>query len=130
MYLYLIHTLVCSNMHTIHTIHTTCTHTCAHAHTYTHTCMYTHTHIHVRMSRTQQSFLCLFASKTYDCLLIATYTCWHKATVSVDVFLSFSFQRASEPPQVNHERLMVVSVAGFIVNLVGIFVFHHGGMCC
>ena len=26
-----------------------------------------------------------------------------------------------------HERLMVVSVAGFMVNLVGIFVFHHGG---
>ena len=36
-------------------------------------------------------------------------------------------QRSFEPPQVKHERLMVVSVAGFVVNLVGIFVFQHGG---
>ena len=26
-----------------------------------------------------------------------------------------------------HERLFVVSVLGFIVNLVGIFAFQHGG---
>lgn len=38
-----------------------------------------------------------------------------------------AIERAFEPPQVKHERLMVVSVAGFIVNLVGIFVFQHGG---
>ncbi len=37
------------------------------------------------------------------------------------------FQRSFEPPQVKHERLMVVSIAGFLVNLVGIFVFQHGG---
>lgn len=37
------------------------------------------------------------------------------------------FQRAFEPPQVKHDRLMVVSVAGLLVNLVGIFVFQHGG---
>ena len=36
-------------------------------------------------------------------------------------------QRAFEPPEVKHDRLMVISVGGFIVNLVGIFVFHHGG---
>ena len=32
-----------------------------------------------------------------------------------------------EPPEVKHERLLVVSVLGFLVNLVGIFVFQHGG---
>ena len=32
-----------------------------------------------------------------------------------------------EPPQISHERLFVISVLGFIVNLVGIFVFNHGG---
>lgn len=32
-----------------------------------------------------------------------------------------------EPPEIHHERLFVVSVLGFIVNLVGIFVFKHGG---
>ena len=26
-----------------------------------------------------------------------------------------------------HDRLMVISIGGFIVNLIGIFVFHHGG---
>ena len=28
-----------------------------------------------------------------------------------------------EPPEVKHERLLVVSILGFLVNLVGIFVF-------
>ncbi len=32
-----------------------------------------------------------------------------------------------EPPEIHHERLFVISVLGFIVNLVGIFVFQHGG---
>lgn len=32
-----------------------------------------------------------------------------------------------EPPEVHHERLFVISVLGFIVNLIGIFVFQHGG---
>ena len=27
---------------------------------------------------------------------------------------------------VKHDRLMIISVAGFAVNLIGIFVFHHG----
>ena len=29
--------------------------------------------------------------------------------------------------KVKHERLLVVSVLGFLVNLVGIFIFQHGG---
>ncbi|KAK4819635.1 hypothetical protein QYF61_008906 [Mycteria americana] len=36
-------------------------------------------------------------------------------------------ERALEPPDVHHERLLPVSVLGFIVNLIGIFVFQHGG---
>lgn len=36
-------------------------------------------------------------------------------------------KRMFEPPEVSHERLFVISVLGFIVNLVGIFVFNHGG---
>lgn len=28
----------------------------------------------------------------------------------------------------NHDRLLVISVGGFIVNLIGIFAFHHGGL--
>lgn len=36
-------------------------------------------------------------------------------------------QRALEPPDVHHERLLPVSIAGLLVNLVGIFVFQHGG---
>uniref|UniRef100_A0A674DYU8 Zinc transporter n=1 Tax=Salmo trutta TaxID=8032 RepID=A0A674DYU8_SALTR len=36
-------------------------------------------------------------------------------------------ERALEPPHVNHDRLLPVSVAGLLVNLVGIFVFQHGG---
>ena len=26
-----------------------------------------------------------------------------------------------------HDRLLIISVAGFVVNLIGIFVFQHGG---
>ncbi|KAI4790537.1 hypothetical protein KUCAC02_034568 [Chaenocephalus aceratus] len=36
-------------------------------------------------------------------------------------------ERALEPPNVNHDRLLPVSIAGLLVNLVGIFVFQHGG---
>uniref|UniRef100_A0A8C5QB69 Zinc transporter n=1 Tax=Leptobrachium leishanense TaxID=445787 RepID=A0A8C5QB69_9ANUR len=36
-------------------------------------------------------------------------------------------ERALDTPEVHHERLLPVSVAGFLVNLVGIFVFQHGG---
>ncbi|KAL5015989.1 hypothetical protein ScPMuIL_005578 [Solemya velum] len=40
--------------------------------------------------------------------------------------LSESIERLLEPPEVHHERLFLVSVGGFIVNLVGIFAFQHG----
>merc|ERR1719499_1728417 len=48
------------------------------------------------------------------------------------LFISFfifseAVERLVEPPEVKHERLLVVSVLGFVVNLVGIFVFQHGG---
>ncbi|XP_064604759.1 zinc transporter 7-like [Liolophura sinensis] len=47
------------------------------------------------------------------------------------VFIAFfifseAVERAVEPPEVKHERLFVVSVMGFVVNLVGIFAFQHG----
>uniref|UniRef100_A0AAQ4PKU0 Zinc transporter n=1 Tax=Gasterosteus aculeatus aculeatus TaxID=481459 RepID=A0AAQ4PKU0_GASAC len=35
-------------------------------------------------------------------------------------------ERALEPPDVHHDRLLPVSVAGLLVNLVGIFVSSHG----
>lgn len=41
--------------------------------------------------------------------------------------LSEAIERMFEPPEVHHERLFVISVLGFIVNLIGIFVFQHGG---
>eukprot|EP00731_Ephydatia_muelleri_P017984 Em0011g24a len=48
------------------------------------------------------------------------------------IFIAFfifseAIERAFEPPEIKHERLMLVSVAGFLVNLVGIFAFQHGG---
>jgi len=36
-------------------------------------------------------------------------------------------ERLFEPPEVKHERLFLVSVMGLVVNMVGIFVFQHGG---
>lgn len=41
--------------------------------------------------------------------------------------LSEAVERLVEPPEVKHERLLVVSILGFLVNLVGIFCFQHGG---
>jgi len=48
------------------------------------------------------------------------------------LFISFfifseAVERLVEPPEVKHERLLVVSILGLLVNLVGIFVFQHGG---
>ncbi|XP_013147756.1 PREDICTED: zinc transporter 7 [Papilio polytes] len=40
--------------------------------------------------------------------------------------MSEAVERAIEPPEVKHERLLLVSVLGFLVNLVGIYAFHHG----
>nr|CAG4642638.1 EOG090X09D3 [Evadne anonyx] len=47
------------------------------------------------------------------------------------LFISFfifseAVERAIEPPEVKHERLLVVSILGFIVNLIGVFAFSHG----
>jgi len=41
--------------------------------------------------------------------------------------LSEAVERLVEPPEVKHERLLVVSILGFLVNMVGIFAFQHGG---
>lgn len=38
-----------------------------------------------------------------------------------------AIERTFEPPEVHHERLFTISVLGFFVNIVGIFVFQHGG---
>lgn len=40
--------------------------------------------------------------------------------------MSEAVERAIEPPEVKHERLFVVSILGFLVNLVGIYAFQHG----
>ncbi|XP_041358686.1 zinc transporter 7-like [Gigantopelta aegis] len=39
---------------------------------------------------------------------------------------SEAVERLVEPPEVKHERLFLVSVLGFLVNMVGIFAFQHG----
>jgi zinc transporter 5/7 len=41
--------------------------------------------------------------------------------------LTEAVERAIEPPEVHHNRLLVVSILGLLVNLVGIYVFQHGG---
>eukprot|EP01135_Chromosphaera_perkinsii_P001639 Nk52_evm16s208 gene=Nk52_evmTU16s208 len=48
------------------------------------------------------------------------------------VFVAFfvlteALERLLEPPEVKTDRLFLVSVLGFLVNIVGIFVFQHGG---
>lgn len=48
------------------------------------------------------------------------------------LFISFfiffeAVERLAEPPEVKHERLLVVSILGFFVNLIGIYCFQHGG---
>jgi len=40
---------------------------------------------------------------------------------------SEAIERLFEPPEVKHDRLFLVSVLGLLVNLIGIFVFQHGG---
>ncbi|CAH4031457.1 zinc transporter 7 [Pieris brassicae] len=40
--------------------------------------------------------------------------------------MSEAVERAIEPPEVKHERLLLVSILGFLVNMVGIYAFHHG----
>ncbi|KAI0209906.1 Zinc transporter 7 [Lamellibrachia satsuma] len=48
------------------------------------------------------------------------------------LFISFfifkeAVERLFAPPHVHHDRLFLVSVIGFLVNLVGMFLFAHGG---
>ncbi|KAK2179645.1 hypothetical protein NP493_478g02007 [Ridgeia piscesae] len=48
------------------------------------------------------------------------------------LFISFfifkeSIERLFHPPHIHHDRLLFVSVVGFLVNLVGMFLFAHGG---
>lgn len=38
------------------------------------------------------------------------------------------FERMFEPPKIKTDSLLTVSILGFLVNLVGIFAFDHGGM--
>ncbi len=47
------------------------------------------------------------------------------------VFVAFfilteAVERLFEPPEILHERLLIVSVMGFCVNMIGIFAFSHG----
>ena len=36
-------------------------------------------------------------------------------------------ERLVEPIEVKHERLLLVSILGFFVNIIGIVIFQHGG---
>ncbi|KAI9142909.1 cation efflux family-domain-containing protein [Paraphysoderma sedebokerense] len=47
------------------------------------------------------------------------------------IFISFfiiveAIERLIHPPEMNTDRLLLVAVMGFIVNMIGIFSFHHG----
>ncbi|XP_034035167.1 zinc transporter 7 isoform X3 [Thalassophryne amazonica] len=91
-------------------------------------------------SRNLFLFLCLNLSFAFVEL---TYGLWTNSYVRAEVLAGFvnglfliftaffifseGVERALEPPDVHHERLLPVSVAGLLVNLVGIFVFQHGG---
>ena len=51
------------------------------------------------------------------------------------VFIAFfimseAIERAIEPPEIKHERLLLVSVLGLLVNLVGIYALNHGHAEC
>ena len=46
--------------------------------------------------------------------------------ISLNLFHE-ALERLFEPPEIKSDRLLVVSIAGFLVNLVGIFAFEHGG---
>lgn len=39
--------------------------------------------------------------------------------------LSQAFYRLFDPPAINTDRLLIVSIGGFLVNLVGVFIFSH-----
>ncbi|RXM28800.1 Zinc transporter 7 [Acipenser ruthenus] len=93
-----------------------------------------------KTSRNLFFFLCLNLSFAFVELL---YGIWSNRYVRAEVLAGFvnglfliftaffifseGVERALEPPDVHHERLLPVSIAGLIVNLIGIFVFQHGG---
>ncbi|XP_054567554.1 zinc transporter 7 isoform X2 [Eptesicus fuscus] len=93
-----------------------------------------------KTSRNLFFFLCLNLSFAFVELLYGIWSNWYvRAEVLAGfvngLFLIFTaffifsegVERALAPPDVHHERLLLVSVLGFVVNLVGIFVFQHGG---
>lgn len=45
--------------------------------------------------------------------------------IALNVFIEAS-RRLFDPPTVGTDRLLMVSVSGLVVNLVGIFAFSHG----
>ena len=51
----------------------------------------------------------------------------------IAIFLFYeAIQRLFDPPAINTDKLMIVSIAGFFVNLIGVVVFsqhHHHGHC-
>lgn len=63
----------------------------------------------------------------YRSALLITNDCQVNSTNVVWMLLLYYHQRALEPPDVHHDRLLPVSIAGLLVNLVGVFVFQHGG---
>nr|XP_020037627.1 zinc transporter 7 isoform X4 [Castor canadensis] len=93
-----------------------------------------------KTSRNLFFFLCLNLSFAFVELLYGIWSNWYvRAEVLAGfvngLFLIFTaffifsegVERALAPPDVHHERLLLVSVLGFVVNLIGIFVFKHGG---
>ncbi|KAG8555974.1 hypothetical protein GDO81_017884 [Engystomops pustulosus] len=91
-------------------------------------------------SRNLFCFLCLNLSFAFVELF---YGIWSNRYVRAEVLAGFvnglfliftaffifseGVERALDTPEVHHERLLPVSVLGFLVNLIGIFVFQHGG---
>ena len=45
--------------------------------------------------------------------------------ISVSIIIE-AIERLIDPPEMNTQRLLLVSFVGLIVNLVGIFAFNHG----
>ncbi|KAK2502839.1 hypothetical protein MC885_020565 [Smutsia gigantea] len=93
-----------------------------------------------KTSRNLFFFLCLNLSFAFVELLYGIWSNWYvRAEVLAGfvngLFLIFTaffifsegVERALAPPDVHHERLLLVSILGFVVNLIGIFVFKHGG---
>ncbi|XP_065317787.1 proton-coupled zinc antiporter SLC30A5-like isoform X1 [Gordionus sp. m RMFG-2023] len=48
--------------------------------------------------------------------------------ISLNVFMA-ALDRLFQPPRIESEKLLLVSVIGLIINLIGIFAFHFSGEC-